>query len=740
MTTITQIFKYDHAGTAGVVGQQPYKAKAKFDHLIDWEYVDKLNELTVFKFIVPNDEFHRVNGLLERKVFVPFLKPFRGIACVKSQDETKINMEACQFAFHLTRRIFRQNGNARVMYGSPLAHIQFEEDILDSAGSNNGTFVIDEETITNGFDNADIAFTAGEVYVGKISGLIPTSVVSDLTIKVNTAAGDIRIKAYDSVDELPTNLLGEGSLITVPGTGEQKFAFDSTFLVPTNGEIWIGFENSDTGLRLDTTASLGAGVETKSVVHTIGAGPDPFGTPVDETFGIYLKVHYTQNVNLFFTPGRVGTGFEFNEISRIDLANESNFDFDFLTNECSFTFWLRPNSTVTDAFPLILAKRDDIAVTDVGWSIYWDRDNTLIELEIADGTSEHFVTSTAASVPKDVWTHIAITFDGTSDQSGMKIYINGVLDTTGTSDPISSGVLNALTVSIGGGNTGARDYLGQIDDVRIYQRDLSANAVEEVFKTRSNPPPDSEKKTAIEANLIAQDILTSANLDMPVGVTWKLGDGFPTTDIIVEYNFENHWEALQDIAKILGKDLFFDDQIYKVFIETKGKSVGLKEGLDVTITSSPEVSTDNFANDINLLGKSIGTGEQLEDRVQTTSVLRFNYERVVSDNKLNTKDQLRGIGNALLSEFQKLTPLVKGTIPFTQFVRLGLQSGDVIPIAQPEKQLNGNFRVMDLSVKPNRVKISLERSETAIVRVRSLSLTDVIGGILKRLETQAIET
>jgi len=734
MTELISIYKYSMDATAGVVGQQPYKTKAKFNQLVGWKYTDKLNQLTLFQFTVPNDEFGRANAVLERKTFVPFLKPFRGIVCVKSQDETQISVESCEFAFHLTRKIFRQNSNARVIYGAPLVHLQFEEDILDSSFSNDGTFTIDEETDTNGFNNTNQTFATGSMYVGKLSGLPPNALISDLTIDVSTAAGNIRIKAFDSVDEIPTNLLGEGNSTTVGGTGNQKFPFISTFTVPANGEIWVGFENDSASLDLSTTASLGAGVQTKSVTHTFAPGPATFGTPTDETYGMFLKVHYKRNLNTFFSSGRIGKGIEFNGKSRVNIANETTFDFD-RTDKFTISVWWRGEGTDVET---LVAKRSDFIAASPGYILSL-QSTGIPQFQFSDGTTEFTVDATT-NIRDNRYHHIVCTFNGGSNQSGMLIYVDNILEGTGTSVAMTGSMLNALTVSLGAGNIGDSKAIGVMDDAKIYDRVLTPSAVAEIFLTRQNPPEASERKTAVAANVIAQDILTAANLDMPSGVSWTISDGFPTTEVVMEYNFENHYEALQDIAKVLGKDLFFNNQTYKVFIETKGKTVSADEGLDVTITSSPEISTDNFANDINLLGKSLGGGEQLEDRVTTSTVLRFNYERVVSDNKLNTKDQLRGIGNALLSEFQRLTPLIKGTIPFNQFVRLALASGDIIPISQPEKQLNGNFRVMDLTVSQKIVKISLEKTDTAVIRLRSLSLTDVIGGILKRLETQAIET
>src|SRR5262249_32641269 len=77
------------------------------------------------------------------------------------------------------------------------------------------------------------------------------------------------------------------------------------------------------------------------------------------------------------------------------------------------------------------------------------------------------------AVPVGVWTHLAVTYDGTS----IRLYVNGVLrSTTGS----AGGGIAASTAPLRiGGNTvfsipGTEYFAGLIDEVRIYNRALSA--------------------------------------------------------------------------------------------------------------------------------------------------------------------------------------------------------------------------------------------------------------------------
>ena len=102
------------------------------------------------------------------------------------------------------------------------------------------------------------------------------------------------------------------------------------------------------------------------------------------------------------------------------------------------------------------------------------------------------------------WTHLAMTYDGTS----VRLYVNGTLTTT-TAAPgslaSSSGVLR-----IGGNNIWGEYFSGLIDEVRLYNRALSAAEIQQDMAS-SITPSDSQPPTA-PGNLAANGSLSSAAL------------------------------------------------------------------------------------------------------------------------------------------------------------------------------------------------------------------------------------
>jgi hypothetical protein len=92
------------------------------------------------------------------------------------------------------------------------------------------------------------------------------------------------------------------------------------------------------------------------------------------------------------------------------------------------------------------------------------------------GAAGHVVTSSewrarGAALTTNVWTHLAVTYDG----SVLALYRNGALvATTLLSGPIAT---SAGALRIGGNSVWQEPFAGLIDDLRIYDRALSAGEI-----------------------------------------------------------------------------------------------------------------------------------------------------------------------------------------------------------------------------------------------------------------------
>jgi hypothetical protein len=82
-------------------------------------------------------------------------------------------------------------------------------------------------------------------------------------------------------------------------------------------------------------------------------------------------------------------------------------------------------------------------------------------------------TDSTATVPTDVWTHVAATYNGTK----LALYVNGVR--SGSLNVTGDTCINDEPLAIGAKNAPAKDILeafwdGQLDEIRIYSRALRA--------------------------------------------------------------------------------------------------------------------------------------------------------------------------------------------------------------------------------------------------------------------------
>ena len=83
----------------------------------------------------------------------------------------------------------------------------------------------------------------------------------------------------------------------------------------------------------------------------------------------------------------------------------------------------------------------------------------------------------ASALPLNTWSHVASTYDGSS----LKIYVNGVLSSTKT---VSGSVQNNNNpLRIGGNYPYGQFFEGRIDDVRVYNRALSATEIQSSMNT-----------------------------------------------------------------------------------------------------------------------------------------------------------------------------------------------------------------------------------------------------------------
>ena len=229
-----------------------------------------------------------------------------------------------------------------------------------------------------------------------------------------------------------------------------------------------------------------------------------------------------------YVTGKVGKGISLNGSSYVTLANESNFDFEH-TNPFSITFWIKMNSG-SDGGTYYVAAKQNAGGGQVGLGLLL-LSNGELRFGFDTASGNHRITSSNSVVTvSSGWTHVSITYDGSSNLSGCKIYINGTLDVTGSSSSITSTVLNNYAFVWGASSDGSLDTPATYDDTRIYSRELDQSEVSVIYNGGTGTEGDL-KPTNVQDNslLVEKDTARRYWCNNPPSVTnqdieWSSGN------------------------------------------------------------------------------------------------------------------------------------------------------------------------------------------------------------------------
>lgn len=173
-------------------------------------------------------------------------------------------------------------------------------------------------------------------------------------------------------------------------------------------------------------------------------------------------------------PGLLGTSLHFHGVKddSVDLGKRLQLH---ETNQATISALVRPDRFNPADFENLANSRNGILGSDDANLIFALTGQGRLTLVWDAGTNEYqeLVTEPADAVPLGAWSHVAVVRDG----STMTLYINGVAKksestfSTSKFQPFGRMCLGRVNGSP------ARDFHGQLDDVRVYRRALSAAEV-----------------------------------------------------------------------------------------------------------------------------------------------------------------------------------------------------------------------------------------------------------------------
>jgi hypothetical protein len=209
--------------------------------------------------------------------------------------------------------------------------------------------------------------------------------------------------------------------------------------------------------------------------------------------------------------GKFGKALSFNgSSSLVTVPDAASLD---LTNGMTLEAWLYP--TTLSGWRTAILKR---TTAGLAYSLYAHNNDPQPASTINVAGSDVSATGPSA-LPLNTWSHLAATYNGTT----LRIYLNGAQ--VGSMAVSGSITTSTGQLSIGGNNVWGEYFAGLIDEVRVYNRALTATEIQTDMTTAlgSAPPSDTTLPTVSITAPASGAVLTgttsvTANASDNVGV------------------------------------------------------------------------------------------------------------------------------------------------------------------------------------------------------------------------------
>lgn len=166
---------------------------------------------------------------------------------------------------------------------------------------------------------------------------------------------------------------------------------------------------------------------------------------------------------------------------RVDVPHATNLDFA-RTIPFTLSTWIKSSNTASKNY---LEKQG----SNIGYRL-WDSGGSKVQFEFrgTGGTTDRIriETSAATSVNNGYWHNVIVTYSGSGLASGAKIYVDGSLQGVSVlNDALLTNPNNTASLSLGSRSGGGVNFYGNIDEVSIWDAELTAAQVTELFNSGS---------------------------------------------------------------------------------------------------------------------------------------------------------------------------------------------------------------------------------------------------------------
>ncbi|MBI4009945.1 MAG: hypothetical protein HY361_02000 [Candidatus Aenigmarchaeota archaeon] len=179
-----------------------------------------------------------------------------------------------------------------------------------------------------------------------------------------------------------------------------------------------------------------------------------------------------------WVEGRHGFALDFSRGDYVNAGNDSSLK---ITGDLSIEAWVRINSSDITGNPAIVSKWAGSVPNQRAYSIGFNLSDAITFAISKDGTfigGASIINSTATFAGGPNWYHFVGTYKSVTDgTSKMNLYINGIKATAEVTTAVSPIFGSPVNLTIGASSPGSGQFNGTIDDVRIYNRALTADEI-----------------------------------------------------------------------------------------------------------------------------------------------------------------------------------------------------------------------------------------------------------------------
>jgi hypothetical protein len=211
----------------------------------------------------------------------------------------------------------------------------------------------------------------------------------------------------------------------------------------------------------------------------------------------------------------------------INCGTDSSLD---ILSQISIALWIRPNADDPEGKATTTAPMAKALDPSWSWQVRYGWGSTKAYMSFTFNTSPRAWAYVNKNLTRDEWCHIACAHDGTT----LRCYLDGVQTDETAMGTIAS---SSCPVLIGSDGWGC-DWMGAIDDVRIYNHTLTVEELEGIVagggvELAKEPIPENQ----------ATDVLCNA------AVSWTAGQYAETHDVYFGSAFDDVNDASRDDPK-----------------------------------------------------------------------------------------------------------------------------------------------------------------------------------------------